>query len=64
MSRAACEAWNFTDSRSPKKRNVRTWEAAAEARATATVPTGFSADLFVSLHADGNNSTRARGQNA
>jgi N-acetylmuramoyl-L-alanine amidase len=27
----------------------------------ATVPTGYSADLFISLHMDGNTSTRARG---
>jgi N-acetylmuramoyl-L-alanine amidase len=27
----------------------------------ATVPTGYEADLFISLHADGNNSTAARG---
>ena len=43
MSRAACEAWNFTSSRSPKKRKVRDEVPSADASATATVPTGFSA---------------------
>src|SRR6185503_2740710 len=42
MSSAACDAWNFTCSRSPKKRNVRTRRSLSVTAATTTVPTGFS----------------------
>ena len=42
MSSPACEAWNFTSSRSPKKRNRRDRLSPAVATATATVPTGLA----------------------
>ena len=43
MSSAACEAWNFTISRPPTNRNVRTRVPAVADAAMQTVPTGFSA---------------------
>ena len=43
MSSAACDAWNFTSSRSPTNRNTRERDRSGPTAATATVPTGFSA---------------------
>jgi len=56
MSSAACDAWNFTISRPPMNRNVRTRLPAADDAAMHTMPTAFrgtaSGPAMPSHHAD------------